>query len=214
MKRNAPKYLLVEWRRRSETPLPDPINQETMKNSLLLLAIGLVAGGLLVGCSNTAEGVKEDSAQVANDTANAGKAVAQGAENAVNATANAVDNTGKAVAQGAAEAANTVANAADNTGKALAQGASAAANVASNAGEAAANSMVTGKVKLAIAADDQLHGKGNTINVDTLIGGKVVLRGAVTSAELKKKAEMIAMKVIKDNNYKETVVNQLTVGGK
>ncbi|RYG27415.1 BON domain-containing protein, partial [bacterium] len=98
--------------------------------------------------------------------------------------------------------------AASNAGEAVAGAASNAANAASNVGSAA---VVTSQVKLAIAANKQLNDSANEINVDTK-DGKIVLRGHVKTAELKKTAQTIAEKVKKDRSFSETIVNQLTVG--
>ncbi|RYG31222.1 BON domain-containing protein, partial [bacterium] len=91
---------------------------------------------------------------------------------------------------------------------AVAQGASNAVNAAANAGSA---TLVTSQVKLAITATKQLNEDGNVINVDTK-DGKIVLRGHVKTAELKKTAQTIAEKVKKDRNFSEKIDNQLTVG--
>ena len=58
---------------------------------MLMLASGLfVLGTGVIGCSNTAEGVKED-------TSNAGQKVAQATDKAVDATKDAAKNTGEAL---------------------------------------------------------------------------------------------------------------------
>lgn len=163
------------------------------------LTIGLIAvlsaSLAIVGCSNTAEGVKDDSAQLSNDAANAGQAAVQAGQ----------------------EAANDVANAGQAAGEAVVNGAKAIDNAAENAGEAVANAgtaaLVTGKVKTAIVANNILNDSKNTINVDT-VNGKVVLTGTVQNKAAKDLAGQTAKKVLTDNKYTETVDNQLTVGSK
>ena len=196
-----------------------------MKPFLSLVA--LTALGLaVVGCSGTAEGVANDASNNVNAVANAPEAVANGVSNGVNAVGNAVENTGEAVANGVSNGVNAVENVADNAGQAVANGAAAVGNAAENAGQAVANgasaavngvanagsaTVVTGAVKLAITANKELNDPKNTINVDTK-DGKIVLRGNVATAALKKTAQTIAEKVKKDKGFSETIVNQLTVG--
>ncbi len=204
------------------------------KNPLSLVAV-LAAAVALAGCGNTAQGVAEDASNNANAVANAPKAVANAAENAAQATANvasnatnavanaganaanAVSNAGEAVAQGASNAVNATSNAAANAGQVAANAASGAVNAASNAGAAVKGgytaAIVTGAVKTALSANADLSTGGKSvIDVDTK-DGKIILRGAVKTAELKKTAQTIAEKVKKDRGFSETIVNQLTVGG-
>ena len=180
-----------------------------MNKQLAIGAALLLFGTGLVGCSNTAEGAKEDAS-------NAGTAVKTGAEK----TAVAVDNTAKAVGDTTAAAAKDVSNAAKDAGTAVKTGAEKAATGAENAaagaaaavanvGEAAA---VTPKVKTALLNDSELGNHDDAvINVDTK-DGKVVLRGHVKTNDMKKKAETITKKTLDDAKYTNPIVNQLMVG--
>jgi hyperosmotically inducible periplasmic protein len=60
--------------------------------------------------------------------------------------------------------------------------------------EAVSDSTLTGKVKSALAADVGLK-TVTSIHVDTDNGGVVTLKGNVTDAEMKKRAEAVAKKV-------------------
>ena len=174
-----------------------------MNFKILGLAAVLASALVVTGCKNTAEGAVEDTSKAVNTVGNVADNAGQVVANTASAAVNGVSNAGEVVA-----------NAADNAGQVVANGASAAVNGVENAGAAVAAAPTTGKVKLAILADKELNSDGNTINVDTMAGNKVVLRGGVMTEAMKMKAEQIAQKVIKDNNYTETVVNQLVVGGK
>ena len=72
--------------------------------------------------------------------------------------------------------------------------------------EAVSDTTITGKVKTALAADVGLK-TVTGINVDTDAGGVVTLTGKVDSADMKKRAEMVAKKVggVKSVNNKLTV---------
>ena len=187
--------------------------QFTLGAALLLLGSGIV------GCSNTAEGVKDD-------TKDAGTAVQKGAENAADnvkkagdQTAAAVKDTGTAIQKGGEKAVAGTEAAVKDTGTAIQKGGekavagtekavAGAGAVVAGAGEAA---VTTPMVSTAIDKDAEL---GNTslckINVDTK-NSKVILCGHVKTNEMKKKAEAIAKKALADNNRTEPVVNQLTV---
>ncbi len=162
-----------------------------MKKQFVIGAALLLFGGAIVGCSNTAEGAKEDASK-------AGDAVKTGTENAAENVKKAGDQTVAA----AKDAGSTVE-------KAGTEAVAGAQKAVANLGEAAA---VTPKVKGAILADADLSNKENAvIDVDTK-DGKVVLRGRVKSNEMKKKAEEITKKTLDDAKYTNPIVNQLTVG--
>ncbi len=160
----------------------------------------LLVGFGAIGCSNTAEGVGED-------TSAAGQKVAAGAENA----GQAVKNAGQAVK-------NAGANAVDATKDAAANVADATKNAAANAGHAvkeagkdtAENLDVRPKVKLAITADKDLNNTSNLIKVEPK-DGVVYLRGHVISDSMKTKATEVATKSLKDMNSTDTIQNELTV---
>ena len=190
-----------------------------MNKQFAIGAALLLFGTGLVGCSNTAEGAKEDAS-------NAGTAVQKTGERAADATKEAVKDTGTAVQKGAENAADNVkqagaetAAAAKDAGTAIQKtgekavtgtekAAADAGKVVAGAGEAA---VTTPMVATAIDKDTELGNTSmNKINVDTK-DGKVVLRGHVKTNEMKKKAEAIAKKTLADNKRPEPVVNQLMV---
>jgi hyperosmotically inducible protein len=144
--------------------------------ALLLLGLGLV------GCSNTAEGVKEDTAKNAQAASNA-------ADQTAAATDKAVDNAAQATKQAAQNAGEATSQAAKNTAAAL---------------------NVTPKVKDAIMADKTLNDTRNNIDVDSK-DGIVHLKGHVASEEMKQQATTVAEKTLKDMNATDTVSNELTV---
>jgi osmotically-inducible protein OsmY len=72
--------------------------------------------------------------------------------------------------------------------------------------EAVTDTTITGKVKTALATDVGLK-TVTGINVDTDAGGVVTLTGKVDSADVKKRAEMVAKKV----GGVKSVKNKLTV---
>ena len=72
--------------------------------------------------------------------------------------------------------------------------------------EAVSDTTITGKVKSALAADVGLK-TITGIDVDSDKGGVVTLKGKVNSADIKKRAEMVAKKV----SGVKSVKNQLTV---
>ena len=174
----------------------------TIGAALLLLGTGIV------GCSNTAEGAKED-------TKDAGTAVQKTGEKAVTAVDNGAKAAGdnlKKAGEDTAAAAKDAGTAVQKTGEKAVAGTEKAVGDAgktvAGAGEAA---VTTPMVATAIDKDSEL---GNTsmskINVDTK-DGKVILRGHVKTNEMKKKAETIAKKTLTDNKRTEPVVNQIMV---
>ena len=149
-----------------------------------MLFAGLSLAGILVlsGCPNTAEGVKEDSA-------NAGQAISQTAEK-----------TGEAASEAAQRAGQTMAKTADDATKSAAVG-----------GKNIAGALqVTPLVKTAITADTELNDPKNKIDVDTK-DGVVHLKGHVTTNALKMKATKIVEERIKENNGTDKVMNHLLV---
>ena len=162
-----------------------------MNKQLAIGAALLLFGTGVVGCSNTAEGAKEDTAKAADATAKAANDAGNAVKDTAKTAADATEKAGTAVVAGTEHAA-------DAAGKAIA-----------GAGEAAT---VTPKVKAALLADADLGKPDNaTINVDTK-DGKVVLRGSVKTNDFKKKAETITKKTLDEAKYTNPIVNQLTVG--
>lgn len=164
-----------------------------MKKLMLTGAAAILLSLSLVGCSNTAEGAKED-------TANNGQKVAAATNDAVDATKNAASNAADATKKAADNAADATKKAADNVG-------AAAVDAGKNTTAALE---VTPKVKLAITADKELNDTRNTINVDSK-DSVVHLKGTVISNDLKKKAGAIADKTLKDMNSTDKVSNELMV---
>ena len=201
--------------------------QFTIGAALLLLGTGIV------GCSNTAEGAKEDTKdagaavqktgeQAATAVDNSAKAAADNVKQAADQTAVAAKDAGAAAQKGAEKAvAGTEAAAKDagaavqKTGEKVATGTAKAVEGAGKAVAGAGAAMTTTPmITTAIDNDAELSKPENAvINVDTIKGkNAVVLRGRVKTNEMKKKAETIAKKALADNKRTETVMNQLTVG--
>ncbi len=129
-----------------------------MKQTLLLVTSCCL--GLIIGCGNTAEGLKKDN-----------EAARQG------------------VASGASNLADGVSNKTEELGVAA---------------------MLTPKIKLAITGDKTLNADGNLINVNTT-AEKVSLQGYVTSEVMKSLASEITTRVLKENDARQMVDNQLVV---
>jgi osmotically-inducible protein OsmY len=135
-----------------------------------------------MGCTNTAEGVKQDTAQAADATQKA-------AEVAANETKKAAD---------------TVAT---ETQKATDTAATETQKVAKDASAALA---LTPKVKTALISDEMLKDVRNRIDVDSA-DNVVHLKGHVISAEMKKRAGEVAQKVLTDANATDKLSNELEV---
>jgi len=188
--------------------------------AVMLLSLGLV------GCSNTAEGAKEDTVQngqkVAEATKDAADATKIAADKAAEATKDAANKAADATKDAAVATADAANKAADATKKGVHDAAVATADATNKAADAAkdatkdagktitAATEVTPKVKLAIVADKDLNDTHNLINVDTK-DGTVHLTGHVANNAMKKKAGMIAEKTLKDLNATDKVSNELTV---
>lgn len=190
--------------------------QFTIGAALLLFGTGIV------GCSNTAEGAKEDTKDAGAAVQKTGEKAATAVDNSAKAAADAakdagaaVQKTGEKAVAGTVDAAKDAGAAAQKAGETVAAGTTKAVEGAgkavSNAGAAAT---VTPLVTTAIDADAELSKKENAvINVDTMKEkNAIVLRGRVKTNDMKKKAETIAKKALADNHHSETVINQLTVG--
>ncbi len=150
------------------------------RSTLVPVALVLALAGM--GCSNTAEGAKED-------VNNAGQAVTAGAEHAAVATKRAADNAGQAVTAGAEHAAEATKRTAKNTAAAL---------------------RVTPRVKAAIIADRQLNDTRNLINVDSA-NNIVHLKGHVISEQMKQRAGEIAQKTLTEGHSTDQLSNELSV---
>ena len=111
-----------------------------MKKLFLLAAAAVVFGSSIVGCSNTAEGVKADAN---NDKAVAEKGVAEAAAVTKDAATTAVVTTEKGVANAAAGVKNATDNAVATTEKGVADAAAGVKNAADTAGMAVKH---TGKI--------------------------------------------------------------------
>ena len=69
---------------------------------------------------------------------------------------------------------------------------------------------LTPKITIAFTADKDLNDPKNSLNVDSN-DEKVILKGHVTSATLKVRAEEIAAKVLKENNAHQSLENQIEI---
>lgn len=167
-----------------------------MKQYALLGAAACLLSMGLFGCSNTAEGVKQDASQD-------GQKVAQATNEAVDATKQAATNAADATKKAADSAGQAVASAAQDAGQ-------AAKNATKDATQAVDSAGTTSKVKLAIVADKDLNDTKNLINVDTK-DDVVHLKGHVQNNAEKKKATEVADKALKDMNATAKVSNELTV---
>lgn len=189
-----------------------------MRRFLILSGAVVLLGASLVGCSNTAEGAKQDAAtdtQAAKDTADkAVVATDKAASNAAAATGKALDNAAAATSKAADNAAAATSKAADHvaaaTGKAVDETTKTVGAAGKNAGDALT---LTPKVKLAITNDKELNNTKNTINIDTA-DNVVHVKGMVLTSEMKKRAGDIAEKTVKDAGSNDKVVNELTVNPK
>ena len=131
-----------------------------MKKMLMLASVLFLFGTGFVGCSNTAEGVKEDAST-------AGQKVSEATDKAVDATKEATHNAGEALG-------------------------------------------VTPKIKLAITSDPKLNDTRNVIDVDSK-DNVVHLKGHVINNDMKRHAEEVAKKAMKDAGVTDTLSNELTV---
>ncbi len=201
----------------------------SMTGACLLIAIGAV------GCSSTTEGMKEDTNK---DTAAVEKGAATAADATKQAAANTEAATEKAAADAAAATKRAedkavagtekagaavekgAANAVAGTEKAAANAAAGSEKAAAEAGQAIKHTgkvmTITPKVKMALLRDDTLYPSSNPslnkIDVDTGSDGQTVyLKGTVKSADMKKRAEQIAMKTLKDEKTTYKVTNELQV---
>jgi len=175
-----------------------------MKKLFVLATAAVLFGTGIVGCSNTSEGMKEDTAK---NTA----AVEKAADVAATKTVEGAEKAGVAMEKGAATAAVT-------TEKAAADATAATAKAVGDAGQAVKHTgkvmTVTPTVKAALLKDETLYPSGNatlnTINVDTGSDGQtIVLKGTVQTNDMKKHAEEVAKGAAPDATYK--IDNQLTV---
>ena len=152
-----------------------------MTHNVLALA-AVVAGFSLVGCGNTADGAAKDASEAAK------------------ATVDTTKKAGDAVAKGAVEAGKTVDEATKGAQEVVKDGAK----------NSSAALTLTPKVKAAIVADAELSATGNSIDVDSA-DNVVHLKGTVTSAAMKKKAEEVTKKVLTELNATDKVSNELMV---
>ena len=188
-----------------------------MKKLFLLAAAAVVFGSSIVGCSNTAEGVKADAN---NDKAVAEKGVAEAAAATKDAATTAVVTTEKGVANAAAGVKNATDNAVATTEKGVADAAAGVKNAADTAGMAVKHTgkilTITPKVKAALLRDDTLYPKGNEpmnkIDVDTTSDGQTIrLSGTVKSSDMKTKAGNIAKSTLKNESETYKIDNELKV---
>jgi osmotically-inducible protein OsmY len=153
------------------------------------LPAALLAASLFGACSNTAEGVKEDTAQNAEKAKEASAEAAAASERAAQDAKVKMDNAAEATKAGAETAAEATKDATKNT---------------ANAADGAQQTM---QIKTALLADKSVD--ASSIDVDTNGMTKTVtLKGHVPNAAQKASAERIAKSKAPDY----TVVNNLTVG--
>jgi osmotically-inducible protein OsmY len=147
----------------------------------------------VIGCQNTAEGAKED-------TAKNGAAITNAADRAAEATKDTADRAAIATK-------DSLDKAAIATKVGLDKAAIATKGAAGDAGD---RLTMTPKVKDAIIANKTLNNAKNHVNVDTA-EGVVYLKGHVLSSDQKKLAGEIAEKTIKEAGSQDKMVNQLTI---
>jgi osmotically-inducible protein OsmY len=165
-------------------------------NKLFILGAALfLLGTSVIGCSNTAQGLKQD-------TANNAQAAKEATDRAALATEKAAHNA-------AVQANKAAENAASATEKAAASASQAAKETGSNVEDA---TTLTPKVKLAITSDSELNNTKNLINVDTA-NDVVHLKGHVMTNRMKQRAGTIAEKTVKASHSSDTVSNELKVTG-
>jgi len=186
-----------------------------MKKLALVGAAAMLLSLGLFGCNNTAEGVKQDTAEDTHKVAAAANDAADATKVAADKAAEATKNAAVATADAANTAVDKTKVAVHDTAVATADAANQATNAAKNAASDAgktitASTEVTPKVKLAILADKELNDTHNKINVNTA-DGTVHITGNVANNAQKKKATMIAEKALKDLNATDKVANELTV---
>ncbi len=166
-----------------------------MNKIFALGAVVFLFGAAVIGCSNTAEGAKQDAAT---DTS----AVKDAGDRAAVATEKATDHAVAATEQAAGNAAVATKEAADK-----------AAVATEKAGKNTSDALtLTPKVKLAIINDSELNNVKNLVNVNSG-NNQVRLDGHVLTNEMKKRAGMIAQKTVKEANSPDMVENNLKVTG-
>ena len=143
------------------------------------MALALLMSG---GCENTAEGVRQDSAEVGAEAAQAARKVDQKAEE-----------VGREVGAAAKEAGKEVAEATHGAAK-----------------EARESLAVSPSILSAFAADDLLNESENKITV-TSENGVVYLRGTAMSAAAKQRATEVAKKTLDRIEQKDTIKNEIVV---
>jgi osmotically-inducible protein OsmY len=165
--------------------------------AMTLFAVGAI------GCQNTAEGAKQDTA---NNTA----AVKEAGDKAAVATERAATETAAATKAAADRAASATEKATDRAVSATEKATDRMAAATKNAGDALS---LTPKVKLALTNDSELNNTANLIDVDSK-NDKVVLNGHVMTAEMKTRAEHVAKQAVQAAGSSDQVVNELSINGK
>lgn len=194
-----------------------------MKSVYLTGAALLVIGFGAIGCSNTAEGAKQDAAQdtsavktaadqAAQKTAEGTAAAAKATEQAAAKTGEAVDTAAKATEQAAAKTGQAVKEGADTAVKTTEQAAAKTGEAVKDSTKQATDALgLTPTVKAAILRNPAFTDvKSYDINVDS-VNGDVLLKGWVSNAEQKKQAENIAKSAVVKAHSPNKVINQLTV---
>lgn len=197
-----------------------------MKRLFTLAAAAVLFGTGIVGCSNTADGAKEDASK---DTKAVTDAAGTAVDKTVQGTEKAAAATEKGVATAAAVTANAAASAVDATKdaasktaaaaeKGVATAAAATEQAVAKTGEVAKHTgkvlTVTPTVKTALLKDTTIYptADASKINVDTDSDGVTVhLKGTVPSNEAKKKATEVATASLAGNSTKYKISNELTV---
>ena len=159
------------------------------------LPAALLAASLFGACSNTARGVKEDTAQNADAARDASQRAAEDTRNATDRAADATRDAAHDTAVGTRGMSDEVENKSKGAASSTASGLDAAAQ--------------TAEIKTALMADDSVDAGG--IDVDSNGATKTVtLKGHVPTAAQKRTAERIAK--TKAPDYK--IVNDLRVAAK
>jgi len=110
------------------------------------------------------------------------------------------NDTAAGVEKDASEAGQAISETTENTVKGIEEGSK----------DASAAATLTPMVKSAIVANPMLNDPDNSINVDAN-DDEVILTGHVDTEEMKKMAGDLAMEVLKDNNAKQKLRNDLVV---
>jgi len=187
--------------------------EEQMKIRMTSLGLpaALLAATLFGACSNTARGMKEDTAQNAEKARDASADAAAASDRAASDARARADNAENATREAAGNAADATRDAAHDATTAMRNASADAEQKSKSAANSTAATLdgaqQTMEIKSALMAEKSVDASG--IDVDTNGGTKTVtLKGHVPTAAQKATAARIAKSKAPDY----TVVNSLTVG--